>query len=177
MNEESVISAFEAVRSSDLERLAQVLRVDPSVASARGDDGLSLILQAAYRDRTDMVELLVQAGATLDVFEAAAVGADGRVKELVDADPALVHSWSGDGYTPLHLAAFFGHGETVRLLLDRGADVAARSKNRMEVMPLHSAVAGQHRSVVEALVEGGAPVDVALERGHEDVADVLEDGG
>ena len=35
-----------------------------------------------------------------------------------------------DGYTPLHLAAMEGHLESVRLLLDRGADKEAKTKVR-----------------------------------------------
>jgi uncharacterized protein len=219
MKGEPVRLAFEAVRNGDAGWLRDIVAGDASVASAKGEDGLSLILQAAYRDRTDMVDLLLRAGVTLDVFEAAAVGAEGRLRELLDADPGLVQGWSPDGYTPLHLAAFFGHARCVRLLLQCGADVAAPSKNRMAVMPLHSAVAGGHRDVAEALLGAGAPVDarshgdftalleaaengdeaivelllaggadpslarddgkkprdVALEKGHEDVAELLDD--
>ena len=35
-----------------------------------------------------------------------------------------------DGLTPLHTAAIHGHVETVRLLLDRGADTGAKEKVR-----------------------------------------------
>ena len=216
---DSVRSAFEAVRSGDAGRLAEILHADPSVASARDEQGLSLVLQAAYRDRPDLVRLLVEAGATLDVFEAATMGRTDRASELVDRDPDLVNAWSVDGYTPLHLAAFFGQDDVVKLLLERGADTAAVSKNQMAVMPLHSAIAGRHHSVAKLLLEAGAPLnarshggftplleaaengdtalvelllsggadpsmarddgkrprDVALERGHEGVADLLEE--
>jgi ankyrin repeat protein len=175
MNEEARL-AFDAVAAGDADRLERILERDPSVASARDEDGLSLVLQAAYRDRTDMVKLLLRAGARLDVFEAAAVGDDRRMKELVDGDPGLVQAWSADGYTPLHLASFFGHAANVRLLLDRGADVAVVSKNRMEVMPLHSAVAGGHRSVAEALLEAGAPVDARSHGGFTPLLEAAENG-
>ena len=134
------------------------------------------MLQAVYRGRADMVEVMLRAGASLDVFEAAATGAEGRVSELLDSDAGLVNGWSVDGFTPLHLAAFFGHRETVLLLLERGADVAACSKNRMEVMPLHSAVAGRRRSVAEALLERGAPVDARSHGGFTPLLEAAENG-
>lgn len=176
MSEDPVRLAFDAVRAGDAGRLGQILERDPSVASARDENGLSLVLQAAYRDQADMVELLLRAGVTLDVFEAAAIGNDRRLGELLDADPPLVHAWSADGYTPLHLAAFFGHAGNVRLLVDRGADVATTSKNRMAVMPLHSAVAGGHRSVAEALLAAGAPVDARSHGGFTPLLEAAENG-
>jgi ankyrin repeat protein len=176
MNDDPVGSAFEAVGSGDLDRLREVVKADPSVASARGKDGLSLILQAAYRDRTDMVDLLLQAGARLDVFEAAAVGAQDRTQQLVEADPSVVDAWSSDGYTPLHLACFFGHVAVARFLLERGADASAVSKNRMEVMPLHSAVAGGHLPVAEVLLSAGAPVDARSHGGFTPLLEAAENG-
>jgi ankyrin repeat protein len=38
-------------------------------------------------------------------------------------------SYSHDGWTALHLAAFFRTDRRARLLLDRGADIDARSKS------------------------------------------------
>jgi ankyrin repeat protein len=168
--------AFAAVRAGDLDELREIVAADPAVTSARDRDGLSLVLQAAYRDRTDMVELLVQEGASLDVFEASALGRIERVTALAGTDPERVNAWSVDGFTPLHLASFFGHAGVARLLLDEGADVAAVSRNRMEVMPLHSAVAGRHRAVVEVLLDGGAPVDARAHGGYTPLLEAAQNG-
>ena len=35
-----------------------------------------------------------------------------------------VNTQNGDGFTPLHVAAMWGREESVRLLLERGADPA-----------------------------------------------------
>src|SRR5207302_4805426 len=77
----------------------------------------------------------------LDVFEAAALGRTKRLRELLDKDPSLANAWAGDGFQPLGLASFFGHTDAVRVLVERGAEVNSASRNRMKVMPLHSAAA------------------------------------
>lgn len=64
-----------------------------------------------------------------------------------------------DGFTALQLASYFGHPETVKLLLGRGAAVNAVARNGMAIMPLHAAVPGQHHAVVEALLAAGADVN------------------
>ena len=46
-----------------------------------------------------------------------------RLRELVDADPSLVHARGGDGKTPLHCARTV---EIAQYLIDRGADLDAR---------------------------------------------------
>src|SRR2546426_11305258 len=67
--------------------------------------------------------------------------------------------------SPLGLAAFFAHPETVRLLLARGADVAQAAKNPMQVQPLHAAAAGRSFQAVKLLVDAGAPVNGRQQEG------------
>src|SRR5437867_7796537 len=156
---------FEAIAAGDLEQVRAIVQRDPAAASARGDDGLTAVLQARYRDRQDIVAVLLAAGPQLDVFDAAAVGDDGRLVELLEAESGLVNAWSMDGFTPLHLAVFFGHAAVAGLLIQRGADIHAVSRNRMTVMPLHSAVAGRDRDSVKALLEAGADVNAPSHAG------------
>lgn len=125
---------------------------------------VSPILDAVYRGQKDLLARLLAARPALDVFEAAAVGDLLRVRELIDADPALVNAYAADGFHPLGLAAFFRHPAVVRLLIDRGADVAAPARNKLAVTALHSAVATDAApvdiSIVRMLLDGGAPVNV-----------------
>ena len=120
---------------------------------------MSDVLQAIYRGDRDEAERLA-AGKELDVFEASALGRADRVRELVDADASLANAWTDDGFQPLGLASFFGHPETVRLLVERGAEVNSASRNAMKVMPLHSAAAAQDPGVryeiAQLLLDAGA---------------------
>ncbi len=98
----------------------------------------------------------------MDVLEAAALGELDTLQALLDADPDAVNTWSEDGFTPLHYAAFFGHERAARLLVERGADLEAVSTNAEfapQARPLHSAVAGRTAAVARCLVEAGADVN------------------
>jgi ankyrin repeat protein len=106
-----------------------------------------------------VTDALLAADPDLDIFEASALGYADRLAEHLDTDPAAARAWSADGFTPLHLAAFFGKAEVARRLLDAGADVNAVSQNAMRVEPLHSAAAGRHHEVCRALLIAGADVN------------------
>jgi uncharacterized protein len=125
----------------------------------RDGQGLSPAMHALYRGETEEAESLVPDEP--NVFEAAAFGHAERLGELLESDPGLARAFSGDGFTALHLAAFFGHPEAVRLLLDRGADpnAVATSEQIGPVQPLHSAAAAGGLDSVRLLLEHGADVD------------------
>jgi uncharacterized protein len=149
-------SIFESIKAGDIDAVRAAVADNPPVAAARDDDGRSAVRAALYVHKQDIADVLLQAKPELDVFDAAAAGDVDRLTELLDGDPELVGAWSEDGYTPLHFAAFFDRGKAVRLLLDRGADVSAVSRNDMQVQPLHSAVAADSRDVAAALLTAGA---------------------
>jgi ankyrin repeat protein len=156
----------EAVQGGDQERVRALLAAQPSLAGTRADDGVSVLLHALYRGDRALAELLRRDAPPLDVFDAAALGETARLAELLDGDPSLVHARSPDGFTALHLAAFFGATEAARLLVERGADIAAVAANPMRVMPLHSAAAGRHAEIVTLLLAAGAPADEAQQGGY-----------
>ena len=113
-----------------------------------------------------MVSLIEAIGPTLDIFEAAAVpGAVDRGTELLRADPSLATAWSWDGFTPLHLASYFGNDAMVDLLLGYGADANAVSRNGMALRPLHSAAAGRSVRIVDMLLTHGAQVNATQHGG------------
>ena len=122
---------------------------------------LSELLEAVYRGDEERVGQILAGEPELDVFEAAAVGRDDRISALLDDDSALVGSWSDDGFTPLHLAAFFKHPGAARLLVEHGApvDVVARNE-QLQVTPLQSAAAAREEETAALLLEHGADPNV-----------------
>ena len=123
------------------------------------EDGLSEIMRALYHRRLDVVNELLASGIELNVYEAAGTGQTQRLKELIEADPSLVNSHSHDGFTPLGLAVFFGQTESVKALLDAGADVNLASREAMKVTPLASASAARQLEIARLLIAHGADVN------------------
>src|SRR5262245_53035845 len=153
---------FGALERGDIKRVEALLAAEPALANARDERGRSLLLAAVYLGQKPLARKVLDAGAVVGLFEAAALGDLARAGAALDADPSLVRSYGNDGFTPLHLAAFFGHPDLARLLLERGADVDARSKSEKvarDNTPLHAAAANAQYEVAALLVERGADVN------------------
>jgi ankyrin repeat protein len=155
---------FAAIDAGDVDRVRATLDADPSLAMARDHEGVSALLRARYRRDRALVEAVKARVASLDPFEAATFGDLDRLAVLLAADADLTQRRSGDGFTALHLAAFFGQDEAVRLLLARGADPDARGTGWMTGTPLNAAASSGHATVVALLLDAGADPD-AVQRG------------
>jgi len=179
---------IDAATQGDVAKVKEMLQADPSLAHSRDEKGLSVVLKATYYGKRDVVEALLAAGVELNVFEAAATGQTDRIRTLIQEDPALVNSYSPDGFAPLSLAAFFGHGETVDALLAAGAEVSAPSRETMKLTPLASALATGQNQIARTLIAHGAdvnakgendvtPLHTAAARGNIEAATFLLDHG
>lgn len=169
-----------AICEGDHAAVESIVEERPDLARSRTDEDLPWTLAAVYRGHPGVADLLLRHGAELDPFTAAALGRTDQLRVLLDRGEGGLQDLSPDGWTPLHLAAFFGHRETAAMLIDRGADMSARSRNEIANTPLHAAVAGGRGAVAELLVERGAdvnavangltPLDIAAGREDQEMA-------
>jgi uncharacterized protein len=156
---------------------------------------MSELLEALYRGQTDRVEELLARDPALDVFEAAAFGRTDRLRELLDEDNERANAFGDDGFHPLGLACFFGHVDAARLLLERGADVNALSRNEhVQTAAIHAAAAAEGKDestryeLVKLALEHGADpnlpqgggfraIDAARQNGDARVEQLLVERG
>ncbi len=157
---------FDALRAGDTAEVRRLLAATPQLARERTDDGISAVLWAVYVGEPVLAEHVARAAGTLDAFEATALGKTALLADLLDEDPQAVTAWTPDGFTALHLAAFFGQPAAAVVLIAAGAKIDIASQNTMRVTPLHSAAAGRRPQVVRVLLAAGADPDVVQEGGY-----------
>jgi ankyrin repeat protein len=117
------------------------------------------LYQAVRSGDRAKVRELVDANPQLEIFAECILGETARVDALLTGNRSLVSLLSSDGWTPLHLAAHFGQLEVVRMLLNKGANVKARSTNPLENLAIHAAAAGKHSQIIKLLIHHGSSAD------------------
>jgi ankyrin repeat protein len=150
---------FTAIEAGNVGGVETILDADPSAGAARDGSGVSALMRALYRFDPGLVDVVKARAGAFDVFEAAALGDVDRLRVVLDDDLSAATAYSGDGFTPLHFAAFFGHPEAVSLLLERGAEVDAFGRGWMTGTALHSGVSRLQSEVARILLEAGANPD------------------
>ena len=125
------------------------------------------LLEALYRGQTERVDELLAEDPQLTVHEAAALGRTDRLRELLAEEPDRANEFGDDGFHALGLACFFGHVDAARVLLERGAEVNARSRNEhIQTAAIHAAAAAEGKDeqvryeLVELVLDHGADPDL-----------------
>lgn len=166
MSNEREHAFFAAIDGGDLDAVRTIIAAEPALAGARDGTGVSAILHARYRGRAEIADTLLAAAPGIDIFDASAAGRVAEVARCIDNAPGDVNAFSADGFTALHLAAFFNRPDVATLLIARGAGVDAVARNAMKVRPLHSAATMRAAAVVEALLAHGADPNALQEQGY-----------
>lgn len=117
-----------------------------------------------------------------ELLEAAKVGDEQLLMQILTPLNVNCHASDGRRSTPLHLAAGYNRTSIVQLLLKQGADVHAKDKGGL--VPLHNACSYGHYEVAELLLKYGASINVtdlwqftplqeAASKGRSDVCSLL----
>ncbi|MCG8595000.1 MAG: ankyrin repeat domain-containing protein [Kiloniellales bacterium] len=107
--------------------------------------------------RHDVAEFLIARGVEPDIFAAIALGQVARVRSLVEGDPRMISrqmSRYEHHRTPLHFAVVKNRPEMVALLLELGADPAA--KDSRGCTPLNDASPKTDKRIADRLIAAGA---------------------
>jgi ankyrin repeat protein len=170
----------QAASRGDIDELRRLAGSIPNLINTRDGYGDTALAYAARRGHEDVADWLLSHGADVSIvrekpnsgwsplFWACGYGAKIEiVRKLIDAgadvrERADHHGAKQD--TVLHQAAHYGHRVVIRLLIDRGADVAAvcgkGDAGYAGHTPLMVAAKEGHSSCAEELIGRGATVDV-----------------
>ncbi len=127
-----------AIRRGDLREVEHLLQSGTPVNAIRWHGEQSPVHEAAAAGKTDILRLLVSAGADVEVV-------DDRRR------------------TPLHVAARLGHRKCVLALIEAGAQLDAQDQDGQT--PLVGAIDRERDSIARALIAAGADVSIVPEKG------------
>ncbi|MFZ0915507.1 MAG: ankyrin repeat domain-containing protein [Candidatus Udaeobacter sp.] len=177
----------EAAELGDLEKVRAYLEKDPKQINAADSKGRTVLARAERSGKKELVEFLLEKGATEDIFAAAIVGHTDKVAALLKQDPKLINARDGDGKTALHWAALYGQTKVMELLLANKADVNSLDEDGFT--PLHWAATFNQSDAVKLLLAnkanmnlkvqkyGWTPLRLAVIHGHMAAAEALLNGG
>ena len=148
----SAVDLIDAAFDGDLNEVRRLISVDPSIVN-RGNGKNGAIHSAASNDQAEVISLLLDHGADIDVIDE-------------------------DGMTPLHRAAEGQQLRAARVLIERGADLD--SFDPKGYTPVALALVGQSDSgfeLAKLLFQSGAKrglIDACLLAEIERVQDILD---
>ncbi|KAL4233751.1 hypothetical protein ACF0H5_008431 [Mactra antiquata] len=188
-------AVFLAAEENQLSALETLLKYETvrgmiNVSDRLDNDPLHI---AAMKGYLPVVRTLLKNGADMDskneeeqtpLHLAAKFGRTNIVRELVSQDKNSVNDEDESSNTALHLAALAGHAKVADVLIEFGADVAARNVSLWT--PLDCAAAKGWMKTAKVLLEADSPIDpmdkakttplhLACKYGHTEVVELLID--
>lgn len=156
-----------AARSGDVERVKKELEGGAVIDAPDSSGGRSALHWAAREDKTEVIAVLLEKGAKVEVKDRAgktplciaAESGKGASVKLLLAAKADVDSTDRLGGTPLMWASALGSPETVGLLIEANAKINVADKNGLTPL-LWAAGIGNPESV-QLLIDKGADMAVA----------------
>lgn len=143
---ESIVNIFTAIGYGFFEKIADFLKqISENLTNN----------QKSIENMTTFIYKTVQP--SIAIINSTKFNLDSIAVSLITKYPNLIESKDENNYTPLIHAAENGNLNAVRLLLERNADVNA--KTCYESTALHRACANGFTEIIELLVEKGANVD------------------
>jgi ankyrin repeat protein len=167
---------FELAAADDAVAVIGALPAGLALHQLRNANGESLIQFCAYRRRAASLAALLAREPPLTLHEAATLGRSERVSTVLTASPWAIDTLSPDGWTALHLAAHFGHSETLAILLAAGADANLYSRAFERNLPLHAACAGGKVECALRLLPATRDIDARQGGGWTALMLAAEDG-
>jgi ankyrin repeat protein len=144
------MTIFELIEAGDADGLRHLLERDPAAAAQTDEQGLSVVMRAAYRGLTEVV---LAADPPLGPFDRIVAGES-------DGLPAP-DAWTPDGFTPLHIAAFANNVAAAESLLAAGADPNVfATASFARVTPLGTCRFAAADDVARVLLAHGADPDL-----------------
>jgi ankyrin repeat protein len=113
----------DAAELGDLGKVKACLATDPKQINTADAKGRTVLACAILSGKKEVVDFLLEKGATEDIFAAAITGHTDKITALLKQDPKLVNIRDSGGKTALHLAALAGQKQVVELLLTGKADI------------------------------------------------------
>ena len=133
------MSIFEAIKKGDLQAVIKLIGLDVDI-NATDEHGYTALMLACYKGPTNIVKVLLTAGAKMETKEpehdftaltlGIQVGKYNIVQALLSASAStevmeVTDNW---GNTPLIRSSFNGHPKIVKALLEAGANKDAKNK-------------------------------------------------
>ncbi len=155
---------MDSVKAGDMPTVELALKTEGSFAFEE-ENGVSALLWALYYRQDAVAHLIRSYRSTVSIFEAAALGEVETLDGVLGENPGLANEVSADGFSPLGLAAYFGHLEACQILIGAGGDLNRLATGPIVAAPLHSALANGFIQVARMLVEAGADPNLAAAGG------------
>lgn len=157
-----------------------------------GKPGKTALHLAAEKGHTEVVKVLLDAYAVIDrpdyegltALHLAARRGNNKVLELLLEAKAYSNGRESNGRTPLHLAVQCEKAQTVETLLRRATGLDVDAQDQLGGTPLHYAADQGYEAIAQMLLDADAKIaledgsrktalDIAVEKGHEGVAEVI----
>lgn len=169
-NQGRFADAIRAGNKGDVKRFIKKGWADVNASHTTGGTPLETAIRYG---RLEIAEILIKSGANVKTgseghpilpmacargeYSTIPLDAQLGIIKLLIRSGAEVNASGANGWTALHIAAFWGSYEIARLLVENGADVNAESEDH--TTPLINAVRNSDPRLVKLLLDNGASLD------------------
>ncbi|MBN1974628.1 MAG: ankyrin repeat domain-containing protein [Sedimentisphaerales bacterium] len=150
-----------AIRTGHTE-LAEYLIDKGANLTLQTNEKMTPIMLAVTHNRKEIEEMLIKKGIKRDVFTETIRGDIQAVMNYLAEDPNLINQYRGN-FSLLHWAAYKGHYDLAKILIETGADVEGHKEY---APPLFWAVRYNRPDIAKLLIDNGADINAQNTNGQ-----------